>query len=138
MPASDPSLRWRAWIHLFWLVPLGFALKAYSGPGGWWVRDYSAAVLYEWFWIFAFFGLFCSRRSVVGVPLGVFIATSLLEVLQLSKAGLLQAARSHFAGRALLGTTFDPWDFPVYLGSCWLGWFWLRRLARTSEALSPS
>lgn len=133
---SDPALRFRAWIHLLWLVPLGFALKAYPGPGAWWVNDYSAAVLYELFWIFAFFGLFCSRRAAFAVPLSVFVATSLLEVLQLSKAGLLQAARSHFLGRTLLGTTFDPWDFPVYLGSCALGWIWLRRLVHKSEILS--
>ena len=123
-----PARRRRAWRHLLWIVPLGFALKLYPGPGAWWVNDYLAAVFYELLWIFFFFGLLPSRRAVVGVPVGVFVATSLLEVLQLSKAAPLAAVRSHFLGRALIGTTFDPWDFPVYLASCVLGWVLLRRL----------
>ena len=127
------SNRFKIWIHLAWMVPLGFFLKAYSGPGEWWVNDYLAAVIYELFWIFAFFGLFYSRRAVVTVPMGVFVATSALEILQLSKAGWLRAARSHFLGRALLGTTFDPWDFPVYLVSCVLGCFVLSRKRRLCE-----
>lgn len=131
-------LRFRAWIHLLWIAPAGFALKSYAGPGAWWVRDYAAAVFYELFWMLAFFGLFiASRRAVLAVPAGVFVITSLLEVLQLAKSPPLQVARSFYLGRALLGTTFDPWDFAVYFWSCVLGWIWLRSLARSSTTESP-
>ncbi len=133
MTDLDPALRHRAWLHLLWILPLGVVLKIYPGPGAWWVNDYSAAVFYELFWIVFVYGCLCSRRAVTAVPVGVFVATSILEVLQLSKAGVLRTIRSHFLGRALIGTTFDPWDFPVYLGSCVVGWFFLRRLTRASR-----
>lgn len=125
----DPAVRWQAWRHLPWIVPLGFALKLYGGPGAWWINDYAAAVAYELFWILACFGLLRSRRAVVGVPVGVFAVTAALELLQLSRAAAWRPIRASFLGQALFGTTFDPWDFPVYLGSCVLGWLYLRRLA---------
>lgn len=130
MPRLPPAMGRRASLHLLWIVPLGFALKRYSGPGAWWVRDYAAAVCYELFWILAFFGLIRSRRAVVAVPAGVFAVTCVLELLQASKAAMWRPIRSHFLGQALFGTTFDPWDFPVYLGSCVLGWLYLRSLTR--------
>jgi hypothetical protein len=126
------KLRRRIWIHLLWMVPAAFGLKLYSGPGAWWVNDSLATVIYELFWIFFFFPFFCSRRAVVLVPATVLLVTSALEVLQLSRAGILQAIRSTFLGRSLIGTTFDAWDFPVYVVSCLLGWWWLRRLETQS------
>ena len=137
MPRLAPAVGWRASLQSLWIVPLGFALKRYSGPGAWWVRDYAAAVCYELFWILALFGLFRSRRAVTAVPAGVFAVTCALELLQASRAAAWRPIRSTFLGQALLGTTFDPWDFPVYLGSCVVGWLYLRRLTRREDHGNP-
>ncbi len=133
MSGIPTRARLTVWQHLLWIVPLGLGLKLYRGPGAWWVNDYAAAVLYELCWIILVFGLFASQRLVFRIPLGVFVATSILECLQLSRAGPLELVRASFLGRALIGTTFDPWDFPVYLASCLLGWWWLRRMWRRAQ-----
>jgi hypothetical protein len=123
-----PELRWRLWAQLLWLVPAGFATKLYKGPAESFLNDSFAAVFYELFWIFLIYGLFCSRRAVVGVPVGVLLATCALEMLQRVHTPFLEEVRSDFLGRALLGTTFTLWDFPVYVLSCLGGGIFLRRL----------
>jgi hypothetical protein len=47
--------------------------------------------------------------------LWVLAITCALEVLQLWHPPFLQAIRSTFAGRALIGTTFVWWDFIYYI-----------------------
>ena len=127
----------RLWILLSLLVvtPLGFALKLYTGPGQNWVNNYAAGVLYEIFWCLALF-LFRPRREYAGrIALGVLIATSLLEVLQLWHPWPLEQIRRTFLGRTLLGTTFSWWDFPHYLLGCGLGWLWMVGLLRINRGL---
>ncbi len=132
-----PELRWRAWVQPLWLVPVGFATKLYKGPAESFLNDSFAAVFYELFWIFLVYGFFCSRRAVVGVPAGVLVATCALEVLQLVRTPFLETIRSYFLGRALIGTTFTFWDFPVYVLSCLAGWLLLRRLfGKAQEAVA--
>jgi hypothetical protein len=36
-------------------------------------------------------------------------------------------------GKALLGTTFVWWDFPHYALGSFVGWLWIRCIARLSE-----
>jgi hypothetical protein len=109
-------------LALLIVVPLGFAAKFYGGPGGWWVRDYGAGVLYEVFWILL---VSAARPSLnpAGVALGVFVVTCALEFLQLWHPAPLEAIRATFLGRTLIGSTFSWWDFPHYaIGSALGAW----------------
>lgn len=113
---------------LLLVVPLGFAAKSYGGPGGWWVRDYGAGVLYVVFWILL---VLAARPSLAPahVAAGVFAATCALELLQLWHPAPLEAIRGTFLGRTLLGTTFSWWDFPHYAAGSALG-AWVARWSR--------
>jgi hypothetical protein len=125
------SRRWTL-LSLYLVLPLGFLLKLYPGPGRNWVNNYAAGVLYVVFWCLLFFLLWPRRESTGLIALTVFIATSLLEILQLWHPPLLDAIRATFLGRTLLGTTFSWWDFPHYLLGSVLAWLWMQRLAQPS------
>ncbi len=109
--AGSSRVRLLAFVAL--LIPLGFATKWYQGPGEAWVQAYAGAVCYVLFWIFLLKALVRSL-PIVGLAAGVFVLTSLLEVLQLSRHPWLEWVRSFFLGRALIGDGFDPWDFLAY------------------------
>ncbi|MDY6802596.1 MAG: DUF2809 domain-containing protein [Cyanobacteriota bacterium] len=114
-------------ISLFLLIPLGLGAKFYQGPLEDWVNNSFSSIFYEAFWIF----LVISIRPQLPpgwVAFWVFIVTSILEFLQLWKPPLLQAIRSTFLGRMLLGTTFVWWDFFYYFLGCSLTWLALRYL----------
>ncbi len=111
-------------------VPVGFAMKAYTGPGGWWVRNYGAGVVYEVFWILLVL-LFRPKFSITRVAWGVLVVTCGLEVLQLWHPAFLEAVRRTFLGRALIGTTFSAWDFPSYVLGCLMGAGLARLLIRS-------
>jgi hypothetical protein len=122
----------RRWIlaALFIVTPAGFLFKLYSGPAYHWFNDYGAAVMYEIFWCIVIF-FFCPRKSAVTkIAVGVFLATSFLEVLQLWHPLFLQQIRSTFLGGALLGTTFVWWDFPHYALGCLIGWLLMRAILK--------
>lgn len=114
------------------ITPLGVFFKFYQGPGGWWFNEYGAGLLYEIFWILVIFSFLPNKDLINRIPLGVFIATSALEVLQLSHFWILEEIRSTFLGRALIGTTFVWWDFPHYAIGCIIGWLWIRSVVRRS------
>lgn len=122
----------RSWIFVSLLIitPLGFWLKLYAGPGRRWVNDYAAGVLYEIFWCLVAFFIWPRRELVVRIAVGVFVVTSLLEVLQLWHPWVLEQIRATFLGRALIGTTFSWLDLPHYVLGCALGLVWMRRLER--------
>ncbi len=111
-PAS-PSPLPRLITVLILLIPLGFATKLYRGPGEEWVHAYAGALCYELFWIFLLKAFF-RPVPVTWLAVGVFLATSALEFLQLSRHPWLEWIRSFFLGRALIGDGFDPWDFLYY------------------------
>ena len=113
------------------LVPLGIATKLYQGPGAKWSHGFAGAVLYEIFWILFVVWLW-PRTSPMKVVLGVLAATVAIEFLQLWHPSWLTAIRETLVGKALLGTTFSPWDFPYYVLGCGLGWGWLHGLAKWS------
>jgi hypothetical protein len=119
------------------LVPLGFYTKIYSGSGSVWVRDYAGGVLYEVFWCLVLLWLMPGARPRT-IAAGVFGATSLLEVLQLWHPPFLEALRSFFLGQAVLGTSFDVWDFVFYGIGCAFGWLWLIRLKGRYDEISET
>ncbi len=116
-------------ISLLLITPLGFATKFYTGPARHWVNTSLGGVLYEIFWCLVVF-LFLRKTAAWKIALGVFIATSILEVLQLFHPPFLQFIRSFFIGRTLIGTTFVPSDFFYYMIGSLLGWAWIGALKK--------
>ena len=112
------------------VTPVGFGFKFYNGPAKWWFNNYGAGLLYEIFWILIVFLIFPKERLARKIPVWVFIITCGLEILQLWNPRILQAIRSSFIGRALIGTTFAWWDFAHYAFGCFLGLLWLRWLVK--------
>ncbi len=108
---------------------LGLLTKVATGADGGWLVSHAGGVLYEAFWIVAVLAVW-PRLAPVRVAAGVLLVTCALEALQLWQPEPLMRARATFVGRALLGSTFDPWDFPHYALGCGLTLLWLRRVAR--------
>jgi len=125
----------RRWIFfsLCIVTVLGFLFKYYSGQGRLWFNNYGAGLLYEVFWCLVVFFFVPKRRHIGNIAVGVFIITSILEVLQLWQPPLLQQLRSTFLGKALLGNTFVWWDFPHYLAGCVLAWLLMRVILETVD-----
>ncbi|MBN1130882.1 MAG: DUF2809 domain-containing protein [Chitinispirillaceae bacterium] len=112
------------------VVPLGFGLKYYGGPGREWCNLYGAAVLYELFWCLVAFLVFPSRKAVPWIASGVLLGTCVLELLQLFHHPALTAVRSSLVGVWLIGNSFDWFDFPHYVLGSAIGWAVLRHIAR--------
>jgi hypothetical protein len=114
---------------LLLIVPVGFYSKVYAGPASNWVNNALSGAFYEIFWcLFIFFCLPGSRPALVAVS--VLAVTCALEFLQLWHPPLLEAVRSNFFGRALIGSDFAWADFPYYFLGSSLGWLWIRRLRK--------
>jgi hypothetical protein len=125
--------RWRVILSLCIITPAGFWCKFYSGPGGWWFNDYGGGVAYEIFWCLTLFFFWPKKKDAAKIAVGVFVITCALETLQLWHPAFLLQIRSTFLGKALLGTTFVWWDFPHYALGSFVGWLWIRCIARLSE-----
>jgi len=122
------KIRRRIAILLLFIIPAGFLFKFYPGPGNDWFNNYGAAILYEVFWILLLFFILPKKGLINRIPIWVFVVTCALEFLQLWQPLFLQAIRSVFIGRALIGATFSVWDFPHYLIGCVIGWLLLKSL----------
>lgn len=119
-------------ISLLVVIAMGFFFKFYNGFGRQWFNNSGAAVFYEIFWCLFAYWFIKGQRAVNQIPLGVFIITCILEILQLWHPPLLQQMRSTLVGRLLLGTTFSWWDFLYYTIGCIFGWLWLQQLDRSN------
>lgn len=127
-------VRKRVLIALLVITPLGFWFKLYTGPGRAWLNNSAAGTLYEVFWCLVVFFFWPCREFVTRIAVGVFVVTSLLEVLQLWHPWALEQIRATFLGRALIGTTFAWWDFPHYALGCALGWLGMRGALHIADA----
>jgi hypothetical protein len=126
------------------VVPLGFGLKIYrAGPGHssvplqHYLNNSLAGVAYEVFWCLLAFLIWPRRRAIVPICVSVFVATTALEFLQLwhpASPNPLEAARSTFLGRALLGTTFSWMDIPHYAAGCLIGAMCLVAILQSDRA----
>ena len=112
------------------VVPLGFGLKFYPGPLRGWVNDSLGGVAYEIFWCLVLFAIWPRRSAITPIVIGVFVATCMLEILQLVDHPVLARIRGNFLGLTLIGTTFVWSDMLYYVIGCALGWLWLSALAR--------
>ena len=112
------------------VTSVGFGFKFYNGPGQYWFNNYGAGLLYEIFWILIVFLILPKEKLILKIPVWVFVITCTLEILQLWNPFILQAIRSFFIGRALIGTTVAWWDFAHYAIGCFIGCLWLRWLVK--------
>ncbi len=113
--------RWLTLAALAVIVPFGFGMKFYRGPGDAWVNHSLGGAAYEIFWCLA--ALFCLPRAAPArIALGVFLATCALEFLQLWHPPFLETLRANFLARTVLGSTFSWSDFPYYALGSLLGW----------------
>ena len=110
------------------IIPAGFLFKFYSGPLQNWFNNYFAGVLYEIFWCLVLLFIWTNKKYITKIAIGVFIITSLLEILQLWHPWILEQIRSTFIGKVLIGTTFSWWDFPHYILGCVIAWYWMRKI----------
>ena len=116
-------------ILIFIIVPIGFYSKFYSGPGKDWINNSLGGVLYEIFWCLFIF-LFLIKIKIWKIAVSVFIATCILEVMQLWHPQSLEYIRSFFLGRTLIGTSFSWFDFIYYFIGSIIGYVLLNRLQR--------
>ncbi len=129
--------RFRSIVLLFIviLVPAAYWLR-FKAPFGGALRDGSGGAAYVIFWS-AFAMLLRPSLSVSKVVLSVFAATCTLEFLQLWHPAWLEAVRGTLPGRLVLGTTFDPYDFPPYVAGTALAFgllHLLQKLARGHQS----
>lgn len=118
--------RWRL-ISLAIIIPLGFCTKIYSGPASDWVQNSLGGVLYVIFWSLLFSIPFSGSASWK-IALAVLLATCILEVMQLWHPPFLEAIRSTFLGRTLLGNSFSWLDLIHYVIGFLISWGVLKTL----------
>jgi len=120
------------------LVPLGIGSKLYRGPGSTFIVGYSGGFIYVWLWIFVVLAV-RPGLSISRVTVGVFVATCMVEVLQLVRGvPWLDAFRSTFVGHGLLGSTFSWGDFVCYALAAGVAPFMVRAVERAVERASGS
>ena len=124
------SARKKILISLLIVTPMGFLFKLYCGPAQGWFRNYGAGVLYEIFWCLLFFYFWPRKEMITRIAVGVLLVTCFLEILQLWHPWFLEQIHSSFFGSALIGSTFVWWDFPHYALGCYIGWLWMRLIAK--------
>ena len=117
------------------IVPAGFLLWRYwRGPAENWVKFYVPDILYVMFWCLVFFFIWPTKANTLRIPVFVFIATCILEFLQLWKPEFLMKIRSTLIGAAILGTDFVWLQFPYYVLGMFLSMMLLRLLSKYPPA----
>ncbi len=104
---------------------LGFYSKFHRGLAEGWINNSLGGILYVVFWVMIW-NLVRPRHDPRIIAISVFLLTSGLEILQLSRHPVLEWGRSFFIGRTLLGTTFVASDFFYYMVGGLLGYGWLQ------------
>ena len=124
------KFRFKILLFIILITILGFGSKLYSGKGSEWFNNSLAGMFYETFWCLVVF-IVNPGLKAIKIASWVFIITSSLEFLQLWHPAFLQAIRSTFAGAAMIGTSFNWFDFPYYLAGCILGIILMKYLSST-------
>jgi len=114
MQNPETEKRLTASIYALILIPLGILVKEYNGPGEHIIADKLAGTLYVIFWCLIAFTIF-HRVNVKILITSVFVITCSLEFLQQLASPLLDAIRTNYIGRALIGNSFSWSDFIFYL-----------------------
>jgi Protein of unknown function (DUF2809) len=92
----------------------------------------AGCVFYAVMWVLVAAFLY-PRTNRRPIAIWVFLGTCGIEFLKLCQPPWLQAIRATLPGRLILGTTFDWYNFPIYLFGCYLGWLWIKFLDSQSQ-----
>lgn len=103
------------------IVPIGFLTKFYSGPAQLWVNNSLGGLFYEIFWCLSF-AFILQNTKPIKIAFWVFVATCVLEFLQLWHPPFLEILRDNFIGRTILGSSFSWNDFTYYIIGSALGY----------------
>ena len=127
----------RKWtiLSLLIITPIGFATKFYTGPASAWVNNSLGGILYVVFWALLFF-LVAPRTDPWKIAASVFLATCIIETLQLWHPAFLEMIRRNFIGRTILGNSFSLRDMLHYcIGFMTAGWLlgFLRNIEKRSR-----
>jgi hypothetical protein len=115
-------------LSLIAIVPLGYWVR-FRGVFPEWLNDALGSVAYEIFWILLVVFLL-PRLAIKRVAVGVCLATSAIECLQLYQPDWLQALRHTLPGRLILGNQFSWSDFPPYFVGSLAGLGWVRAVSK--------
>lgn len=119
-------------LMLIVVVPIGFYTSFYTGPAEFWIRNSMGGLVYEIFWCLMAALVWPGTRAF-HIATWVFGITCFLEFLQLWHPPILEAIRSNYFGRILLGNSFNWLDFPYYLAGSLLGWILLLVIRKVAE-----
>jgi hypothetical protein len=120
-------------ISLVIVVPLGLYSNAHRGQGNFWLNNSTSGLLYEVFWCLFFF-LLVPKARTWKIVFWVFLATCILELLQLWHPPLLVPVRNTFIGKALIGSSFSFLDILYYIAGCLLAWIWIKGIQKIFHA----
>ncbi len=116
-------------IVLFITVSIGFYTKLYSGIGHEWINNKLGGVFYVIFWCLTFH-VFSPKTKAFYIAVWVLIITCTLEFSQLLNNSFLEAIRSTYIGRTIIGISFTWSDFPYYFVGSVLGYSVLKIIER--------
>lgn len=106
--------RFKLFIWIIILVPVGLATKFYNGPLDYWIANKFSGIIYIMFWSFLFALLFKNKSPGI-ICLIVLLVTVFLELTQLISTPVLEDLRNNFIFRSLIGNSFSWSDFPYYI-----------------------
>ncbi len=113
------------------LIPIGICTKYYSGTFSEFMHHYAGGFIYVVFFIMLA-SVFFPKKNPGTLALAVFLVTSLIECSQLVQNQFINDIRQYFLVRALIGTTFVIYDFPVYMAGAVSGYLIIRKSHRQS------
>lgn len=117
-------------ISVLLFIAVGIATKFYSGPGYEFIHNHLGGTIYVVFWILLFSIIF-PNYSTLKLSFWVFLATCAIEFTQLIQSPFLEKLRENFVIRALIGSTFNPFDFIWYLVGAVLGYIVIKNFTKS-------
>jgi hypothetical protein len=141
LTAMSHSLRCKPYrlallIGMVGIIPFGYCVRFSTQLHAPLLQDIVGSVAYQILLMMVVAFIF-PRLSLVKSAVGVFIASSVIEVLQLCRAPFLVTVRSTWIGRVILGNTFLWSDFPPYVLGCLVGWIILWALQQRFASPLP-
>lgn len=132
MPTNNGALRIKPYrlallVCIVCIIPFGYGVRFSTALNAPLLQDIVGSVAYQVL-LMMVVAFICPRLSLGKCAVGVFIASSAIEFLQLCKAPVLLALQATWLGRVILGNTFLWSDFPPYALGCAIGWIALRAL----------
>ncbi len=138
MPANDKTLRIGPYrlallVGIVCIIPFGYGVRFSTTLNAPLLQDIVGSLAYQ-ILLMMVVSFIWPRLSLGKCAVGVFIASSAIEFLQLCKSPFLLALQATWLGQVILGNTFLWADFPPYALGCVLGWVLLRALRQRFTA----